>query len=120
MEEGRIYYKDILGSGFTEQVESDKVYEGQFGFPYSIIEYKLTPTLYLDWEKSTGKCVMNRLDKNGYIVATMPIKNIETVKELINFFKQEIMIDYEIMSRIAIALILLTLAIFVKESEEDD
>ena len=88
MKQEKINYDEIIALGFNEQVENDRVYEAQNGFPYSIITKDLTKRISLDWVKETKLCSMIRVDKkDGYsIVAELPIKNLEQLKEMIGFF----------------------------------
>lgn len=88
MEQEKIKYHDIMALGFNEDVQSDAVYESEHGYKYCIITKQLTKKIYLDWEKSTKLCEMVRLDKpiSGDIGAKLPIRNLEHLKEMINFF----------------------------------
>lgn len=88
MEQEKINYSEIMALGFTEDVQSDSVYEAEHGYKYCIITKQLTKKIYLDWEKDTKLCKMVRLSKpkTGEIGAELPIKNLEHLKEMINFF----------------------------------
>ena len=88
MEQEKIKYSEIMGLGFTEEPQFDKVYFNEYGFEYCIITKELTKKIYLDWEKETQLCKMVRLSdpKKGCIGAEMPIKNLEHAKEMIEFF----------------------------------
>ena len=91
MEQEKINYDKIMALGFTEEVNSDSVYEAEHGYSYCIITKQLTKKIYLDWAKETKLCKMVRLSKpkTGDIGAELPIKNIEHLKEMINFFSDE-------------------------------
>ena len=91
MEQVKIDYDKIMDLGFTEDIQSDSIYEAQHGYAYCIITKNLTKKIYLDWEKETKLCKMVRLSspKTGYIGAELPIKNLEHLKEMINFFSDE-------------------------------
>lgn len=98
MEQEKINYDEIMALGFTEEISEDKSYYAEHGFEYAIINKNLTKKIYLDWEKETKLCEMVRLDspKTGNIKARLPIKNLQHLKDLINFFsdKQEQTFDY--------------------------
>lgn len=98
MKQEKINYDKIMALGFTEEVQSDSVYEAEHGYSYCIINKQLTKKIYLDWQKDTKLCKMVRLSKpkTGDIGAELPIKNIEHLKEMISFFsdKKEQDFDY--------------------------
>lgn len=88
----KIKYSDIMALGFKEEkVPGDNVYFQEFGFPYCIIQKNLTNKIYLDWEKSNQLCEMVRIkDTKHYdIVKRMPIKNLEHLKEIVEFFSDK-------------------------------
>lgn len=91
MEQEQIDYSDIINLGFKENVVVDRVYFKRHGYNYSIITYKLTKKLYLDWEKDTRLCTLVRLDsaKSCNIMAKMSIRNLEHLKEIITFFSDD-------------------------------
>lgn len=91
MEQEKINYCEIMALGFTEDVQNDSVYEAEHGYKYCIITKQLTKKIYLDWEKDTKLCKMVRLSnhKTGDIGAELPIKNLEHLKEMINFFTKD-------------------------------
>jgi hypothetical protein len=88
MEQEKIKYKDVMNLGFNEQKCYDSVYEAEYGFQFCIISKDLTDTISLDWAKETQLCKMIRVkDKeSGDIASEMPIKNLDHLKEIINFF----------------------------------
>ena len=96
MEQEKINYDEIMALGFTEDVISDSVYEAEHGYSYCIITKKLTKKIYLDWAKETKLCKMVRLSKprTGDIGSELPIKNLEHLKEMINFFFDEMKTEY--------------------------
>lgn len=102
MEQEKIKYSEIIALGFTEDMQSDEVYFNEYGFDYCIITKELTKTIHLDWAKETQLCKMVRVDspKTGNVKAELPIRNLEHLKEIINFFsdeeKQEV--DYTMLS----------------------
>lgn len=77
-----------MALGFNEQVCSDSVYFDKYGFPYCIITLKLTKTIYIDWEKENGLAKMVRINNNQDcdIMQTMPIINLEHLKDMVRFF----------------------------------
>lgn len=88
MTQEKINYDEIMALGFTEDVQSDKCYEAEHGYAYCIITLQVSKKIYFDWAKETKLCKMVRLSKpkTGDIGNEMPIKNLEHLKELINFF----------------------------------
>jgi len=86
MKQEKIKYREIMDLGFEEEVDSDNVYFDEFGYDYCIITKNLTKKIYLDWKKETQLCKLVRTDKTHNIKAEMPIKNIEHLKEIIDFF----------------------------------
>jgi hypothetical protein len=91
MKQEKINYDEIMALGFTEDVQSDSVYEAEHGYRYCIINKELTKKIYLDWEKETKLCKMVRLKnhKTGDIGAELPIMNLQHLKDMINFFSNE-------------------------------
>ena len=91
MKQEKINYDKIMALGFTEDVQSDSIYESEHGYSYCIINKKLTKKIYLVWEKETKLCKMVRISKpkTGDISSELPIKNLEHLKEMINFFSDE-------------------------------
>ena len=88
MEQEKINYNEIMKLGFGEEIQNDKVFYAKHGFEYTIITFDLTNKIYLDWEKETKLCKMVRIDspKTGNIKNEMPIKDLENLKAMINFF----------------------------------
>lgn len=87
MKQQEIDYKDIIRLGFTENEDTnDKVYFNKYGFEYVIITKQLTKDIYIDWPKETRLCEMVRTDSEGYIESTMPIRDLEHLEVLIDFF----------------------------------
>lgn len=88
MEQEQIPYKEIIRLGFDIETDTDKVYFDEYGFDYYIINKHLTKKIYLDWAKETRLCEMIRLDntRDNNIMARMPIKNLEHLEEIIDFF----------------------------------
>jgi len=87
----KIKYSEIMSLGFKEEETSDKIYFKEFGFPYCIITLKLTKKIYLDWAKETQLCQMVRIKdtKNCDILKRMPIKDLQHLKEIIDFFSDK-------------------------------
>ena len=87
MEQDKINYSDILELGFTIDAQHDSVYEAEHGFGYCIITKELTKKIYLDWAKETKLCKIVRLKNNkGDIANEKPIKNLNELKGIIDFF----------------------------------
>ena len=62
MKQEKIRYRDVMDLGFTEVEDEDKVYFDQYGFDDCIITKDLTKKIYLDWDKATQLCMMDRND----------------------------------------------------------
>lgn len=82
----QIDYSDILAAGFVEEFCEDPVFFGQYGYPYSVITKQLSKRVYLDWEKNTRLCYMLRTDKDECITGRMPIKDLQHLREILNFY----------------------------------
>lgn len=89
MNQQKIKYHQIIALGFNENPSDDSVYFNEFGFEYVIITLQLSKYIFIDWAKETQLCKMVRINKASDIVAEMPIKDLEQLKEIINFFKSE-------------------------------
>jgi len=91
MEQEKIRYSDVMDLGFKEEIGNDSTYFKKYGFDYAIITKYLTKKIYLDWAKETQLCEMVRIDspKNCNIKAKLPIRNLEHLKEVVNFFSDE-------------------------------
>ena len=87
----QINYDEIIALGFNEEIAYDSCYEAEHGYAYCIITKNLTKKIYLEWQKDTKLCKMVRLSKpkTGDIGAELPIKNLDHLKEMINFFSDE-------------------------------
>ena len=88
MKPNQFKYKTIIDLGFTEEYNADKNYFDTHGFDYVIITKKLTKLIYLDWCKETKECELIRIDrlKEMNIVGRLPIRDIDHLNEIINFF----------------------------------
>lgn len=86
MKQDRIRYRDIMDLGFKEEEYIDSVYFDEYGYPYTIITKKLTKRVHLDWSKETQLCKMVRVDKEYNIKGEMPIKDLDQLKEFVEFF----------------------------------
>lgn len=85
----KIRYVDIMELGFTEEIINDKVFFDEYGYDYSVIQLNLTKKIYLDWEKETQLCSIIRQDKHQNIKKEAPIKNLNHLKEVVDFFLGE-------------------------------
>jgi hypothetical protein len=96
----QIDYADVIALGFTEEPCEDGVYFNIYGFKWCIITLELTEVIYLDWAKETRLCKMVRLDNNidNNVVKEMPIKNLEHLKEMIDFFSDKKQYKYDSMT----------------------
>lgn len=88
MKQEEINYSDIMSLGFTEQKCYDSVYYKQYGFDYCIIQKELTKEIYIEWQKSTRLCHIARINNTDEsdIMAKKPIKDLEQLKDIIDFF----------------------------------
>lgn len=84
----RIHYIDIKNLGFKEIDGDCQQYFNEFGFDYVIISKKLTKTISLDWSKESQLCEIIRVDNNKHqnIIRRVPVKNLEHLVEIIDFF----------------------------------
>ena len=91
MKQEKIKYKDIMSLGFTEEKQFDEVYFDEYGFDWCIIEKKLTSKIYLNWKKETQFCEIIRLGKgkDASIMKRKPIKNLDELKEVVDFFSDK-------------------------------
>ena len=96
----QIDYADVIALGFTEEPCEDEVYFNQYGFRYCIITKYLTKKIYLDWAKETRLCEMVRIDspKTAIIKKKMPIKNLEHLREIVDFFSDKNQYKYDSMT----------------------
>ena len=81
-----IWYKEIRILGFKETEVKDAVYEDQYGFPYKIIQLKLSKRYYIDWDQTTRKCELLKHKKNG-MVKKIPIVDLDHLKGVIEHFR---------------------------------
>jgi predicted ATPase with chaperone activity len=91
MKQERMHYADVMALGFTSELVKDTVYFNEYGFDYCIINKNLTPLIYLDWAKETQLCVMCRInnEQDTKIVKRLPIRDLDHLKEIVNFFSDE-------------------------------
>lgn len=81
-----IAYGDIMDLGFEEEFIDDEIFFDQYGYRYSIVSKKLTKKLELDWDKQTRICKLLRMDSESNIRKSIKIKNLDDLKEIIDFF----------------------------------
>ena len=86
MTQQEIWYDNIQKLGFKEELQDDEIFEKQYGFPYKIITLKLAKGILVDWNQVTRTCQMIRLDKEATILGRIPIRNLDDLKTLIEFF----------------------------------
>jgi len=88
MTQERIKYSEIKALNFKETSIEDTVYFNEFGYEYVIIELRLTPKIYLSWEKSTQMCEIVRIDnkRDCNILNRKPIKNLIMLREVVDFY----------------------------------
>lgn len=89
----QINYKNIMNLGFVEEEIYDSVYYNQYGFEYAIITKYLTKKIYLDWDKVSRVCTMVRIDKEKNILAKMPIRDLDHLHEILNFFDDDARVE---------------------------
>ena len=89
--ENRIWYKDIKRLGFKEDPQTDDVYKDKYGYGYRIVTKQLTRTIYLDWERETGKCYLVRLKKGGKgdVANRMEIMDVESLESIMDFYTRD-------------------------------
>ena len=100
MNQERIKYCDVMALGFKEEKQTDGVYFNEYGFDWCIITKDLTKKIYLDWAKETQLCKLVRLDnpKECNIIKEMPIKDLQHLKDIIEFFSDEKEVSYDSMT----------------------
>ena len=81
-----IWYKEIKALGFEEKEVKDTVYEDQYGFPYKIIQLKLSKRYYLDWDQTTRRCELIKHKKN-WITKKIEIVDLDHLKGVIDHFR---------------------------------
>lgn len=90
MKQEKIQYHEIMNLKFKEEFASDSVYFNEYGFEYCIITKALTKKIYIQWAKETQLCDMVRIDKDGNVKSKMQIKDFTHLKEIIDFFSDEV------------------------------
>jgi hypothetical protein len=58
----KIWYRDVMGLGFKEEIVDDSVYMDQYGVPYVIISKKLSKKVCLEWDMFSMSCDLIRVD----------------------------------------------------------
>lgn len=83
-----IKFKDIMDLGFKEEFVHDQVFYEQYGFVYSIVKIQLTDVIQIYWSKTDRTCQLTRIDnpEDGNVKRRANLKNLDEVKDLINFF----------------------------------
>lgn len=79
----QINYEDIIRLKFEVIEANDKVFEKQYGYPYKIFTKKLSKKVSIDWEQTTRLCKIYKQDKDGNILVSMYVSNIETLEDII-------------------------------------
>lgn len=87
MKQQEIDYSKIIDLGFTEKLADDKIYERQYGYKWVIIQKELTPEIYVEWTKENRVCEIVKTDGEHNIKARHPIKDLDQLKTIINFFE---------------------------------
>lgn len=96
MKQEKIKYCDVMALGFETEVSPDSVYFNEYGFEYEIITKQLTKTLYIDWAKETQLAELIRsCKKQKDVKAKLPIKDLEHLKELVNFFDDSVKTEFD-------------------------
>lgn len=81
-----IRYKDIIDLGFKSVEISDKVFYDDYGYGYTYFYCQLIKRIGIEWCQVRRTCEMVRYDKEENVKARMPIKDLQHLKEMINFF----------------------------------
>lgn len=84
----KIEYCEIIALGFNIEECNDSVYFNQYGFQYCIITLPLTKTIYIEWAKETqlAEIVVLKSKKSGDIIKSIPIRNLQHLKDVIECF----------------------------------
>lgn len=90
MKQEKIKYGDVMALKFKTEVSPDSVYFYEFGYDYEIITKQLTKTIYIDWAKETQLAeIIRGCKKQRDILNRMPIRDLDHLKHLINFFTEK-------------------------------
>ncbi len=85
----KIWYKEIKKHGFTESEYKDAVYLDQYGFDWVVYTKKLSKSIYIEWSRETGYCIINRLKNVGKdseeIARQLPIRDASHLDSIIDF-----------------------------------
>lgn len=81
-----IRYKDIYDLGFKSLKINDKVFYETYGYDYIYFYLNLTKRIRVEWCQVRRTCEMVRYDKEDNVKARMPIRDLQHLKEMINFF----------------------------------
>lgn len=88
-EQQQIRYKDVMELGFIETQCPDNVFRDEYGYDYKVVEFKIAKLISIYWDIETRTCELIRINNNVDcdIRARYPIKNLEELKTIIDFFK---------------------------------
>lgn len=83
-----ITYKQAIDLGFKRQDQHDSVFFDDNGYDWFLVTMKLAKRVELDWDCQTHDVTMYRYDRDANVKGMIPLENIESVKEMIDFYKK--------------------------------
>jgi len=81
-----IKYSDVIRLGFKETKVKDDTFFKEFGFGYSIIEFKLNKYSCIDWAKESRKCEILKCGKEGDVLERIDIPNLLELEKIIEIY----------------------------------
>jgi hypothetical protein len=83
-----IDYEDVMKLGFERNDDGgDKVWFNRYGFEYFYVTKDIKKHITADWDVITRKVELLYVDKGYNIKARMKIKDLDRLKEMINFLQ---------------------------------
>ena len=79
----QIDYKDLIDLGFEREDASDNVFFNQNGYGWFWLELKLAKKIVAHWEQPEKTVELRRMGKNGTILSSLPVKNLEQLERWI-------------------------------------
>lgn len=85
-----IEYHEIKKFEFKEILTHDRNFEKQYGYPYKIFFKKLSNTFELNWDQSTRKCTLIKIEYPGFprIIFDAEVSSVYELSFIINTFKK--------------------------------
>ena len=90
MNQDEINYIDCIKLGFKKESSHDRVWFNQYGYDYFILSKTLVSNkkeyILLDWDLRTNFVRLIRCNVSGSILGSLPIENLEHLKQVDKFF----------------------------------